>query len=50
VSRYIDYRGIEVMLIDMRKKYEALTGKMQRQPRQSGNDGNKSLEAKGGNG
>jgi hypothetical protein len=45
VSRYIDYRGIEVMLIDMRKKYEALTGQMQRQPRQWGNDGNKSMEA-----
>jgi hypothetical protein len=50
VSRYIDYRGIDVMLIDMRKKYDALTGQMQRQPRQWGNDGNKSLEAQGGNG
>jgi hypothetical protein len=50
VSRYIDYRGIEVMLIDMRKKYDALTGQMQRQSRQWGNDGNKSLEAHGGNG
>jgi hypothetical protein len=50
VSRYIDYRGIVVMLIDMRKKYDALTGKMQRQPRQWCNDRNKSLEAQGGNG
>jgi maleate cis-trans isomerase len=50
VSRYIDYRGIEVMLIEMREKYEALVGQMQRQPRQWGNDGNKSLEAHGGNG
>jgi len=50
VSRYIDYRGIEVMLIEMREKYEALVGQMQRQPRQSGDDGNKSLEAHGGNG
>ena len=45
VSRYVDYRGIEVMLIEMREKYETIVRQKQRHPRQGGNDGNKSMEA-----
>jgi len=48
LSRYVDYRGIDVELVGMREKYEALVAQMQR--RRSGNDENKSLEEQGGNG
>ena len=50
LSRYVDYRGIEVELIEMREKYEALAAQMQRQSHQSGNDGKESMEAHGENG